>query len=63
MDDNLPLRKISLTCLETILDTSPDRLDMASLMQVMPTVLADKDEVKAQAHQVGLYLSSYCLPL
>lgn len=48
----MPLRKIALTCLETILDNSPERLDSASLVQVMPTVLADKDELKAQAHQV-----------
>lgn len=52
VDDNMPLRKIALTCLETILDNSPERLDSASLVQVMPTVLADKDELKAQAHQV-----------
>eukprot|EP00429_Kryptoperidinium_foliaceum_P106680 CAMPEP_0176257504 /NCGR_PEP_ID=MMETSP0121_2-20121125/38083_1 /TAXON_ID=160619 /ORGANISM="Kryptoperidinium foliaceum, Strain CCMP 1326" /LENGTH=224 /DNA_ID=CAMNT_0017597349 /DNA_START=1 /DNA_END=675 /DNA_ORIENTATION=+ len=52
VDDNMPLRKISLTCLETILDTAPDRLDVASLTQVMPIVLADKDELKSQAHQI-----------
>lgn len=34
VDDNMPLRKISLTCIETLLDNSPDRLDMGSLMQV-----------------------------
>jgi len=53
VDDYLPLRKISLTCLETLLDESPERLDLASLVQVMPLVLADKDELKTQAHQVG----------
>ena len=28
------------------------RLDCASLLQVMPLVLADKDDLKTQAHQV-----------
>ena len=52
MDDNLPLRKISLTCLETIIDTMPDKLDASALMHVMPELLADKDEIKLQSHQV-----------
>lgn len=52
MDDYLPLRKIALTCLETLLDESPEKLDLASLVQVIPLVLADKDELKTQAHQV-----------
>ena len=38
VDDNMPLRKISLTCIETLLDNSPDRLDMGSLMQVLYVV-------------------------
>ena len=83
MDDNLPLRKVALTCLESILDLAPlalaplaledanptsageERtvaghpdlppllLDPASLLSVMPLLLADKDEIKLQAHQVG----------
>ena len=53
----MPLRKISLTCLETILDTTPERMDAAALVQVMPVVLADKDELKTQAHQVAFCVS------
>ena len=53
----MPLRKISLTCLETILDTTPERMDAAALVQVMPVVLADKDELKTQAHQVACCVS------
>ncbi len=58
MDDNLPLRKVSLTCLESILDLGgggggePLLLDPAALLSVMPLLLADKDEIKLQAHQV-----------
>ena len=55
----MPLRKISLTCLETLLDESPERLDLASLVQVMPLVLADKDELKTQAHQILCKLSAH----
>lgn len=90
MDDNTPLRKISLTCLESILDISGSgdsngknssssmdthhheerqqqqqefkkqqpvqRLDVMvtemAIMQIMPLLLTDKDELKMQAHEV-----------
>ena len=65
MDDNLPLRKVSLTCVETILDVMPDRVDVLALMQIMPLLLTDKDEIKLQTHQVSdplLLTTSYlCL--
>jgi len=38
VDDYLPLRKIALTCLETLLDESPEKLDLASLVQVIMIV-------------------------
>ena len=52
MDDNLPLRKVSLTCIETILDVMPDKVDVLALVQIMPLLLTDKDEIKLQSHQV-----------
>jgi cullin-associated NEDD8-dissociated protein 1 len=52
VDDNLPLRKASLTCIETIVDTMPHALDAASFMVVMPLLLTDKDEIKLKAHQI-----------
>eukprot|EP01038_Epipyxis_sp_PR26KG_P006809 gene6809-9325_t len=54
VDDNLPLRKVALTCLETIVDTTPDRLDVVSVMQVMPDILSDKDEIKIQTYQKNI---------
>ena len=65
----MPLRKICLTCLESIFDISPhaavggnggSRLDVGSLLQVMPLVLADKDELKMQAHQVCFVPHLFC---
>jgi len=57
VDDNLPLRKVALTCVETILDAMPDRIDVLSLMQIMPLLLTDKDEIKLQTHQILCKLS------
>lgn len=52
VDDNLPLRKAALTCIETIVDTMPECLDAPSLMSVMPLLLTDKDEIKLKTHQI-----------
>lgn len=54
VDDNLPQRKVALTCIDTILEVLPQRMDVPGLMQVMPLLLTDKDEIKLQAHQVML---------
>jgi len=52
VDDNLPLRKASLTCIETIVDNMPHALDAVNFMVVMPLLLLDKDEIKLKAHQI-----------
>ena len=52
VDDNLPLRKAALTCIETILEVMPDQLDAVVFMQIMPLLLSDKNEVKVQSYQV-----------
>jgi cullin-associated NEDD8-dissociated protein 1 len=51
-DDGLPLRKLSLTCIDTILDTYPDLLDIMGFVQCLSALLEDKDEIKTQTHQV-----------
>lgn len=56
MDDNLLLRKISLTCLETILSTMPDRFDANGLMAIAALLLTDNDEVKSLFLQVMMSL-------
>lgn len=52
VDDSLPLRKSALTCVDTVLESASTRLDVSHLMRVMPSLLADKDEIKLQVHQV-----------
>lgn len=59
VDDNLSLRKIALTCIESILDGIGATIDAAALMAVMPVILVDKDEIRLQAHQVLLKLALY----
>lgn len=59
VDDNLPLRKVSLTCVETVLDAMPDKVDVPALMLIMPLLLADKDEIKLQSHQILSKLVSF----
>lgn len=52
MDDNLPLRKVSLTCVESILEAMPERLDLTSIMTVLPLLLNDTDDIQLLSHQV-----------
>lgn len=59
VDENLPLRKASLTCVETIVETLPSVLDVSAIMAVIPILLMDKDEIKLQAHQILTKISSY----
>ena len=57
VDDNLLLRKVSLTCLETFLTTMPDRFDANGLLAIAALLLTDHDEVKS------LFLQVIFLPL
>ena len=53
------MRKASLTCVETIVETLPSVLDVSAIMAVIPILLMDKDEIKLQAHQILTKISSY----
>ncbi len=57
VDDNLPLRKVALTCIDTILDTCVRRINVPTLMQLLPTILVDKDDIRMQTHQVRIFFS------
>lgn len=46
VDDNLPLRKLCLACLETLLTSLPERLDGPALLTMSPALLADDNDVK-----------------
>jgi cullin-associated NEDD8-dissociated protein 1 len=56
VDDGLPLRKLSLTCLESVLNTKPGTFVFSPVLGLFTSkyvpLLGDKDEVKVQAHQV-----------
>jgi cullin-associated NEDD8-dissociated protein 1 len=57
------LRKAALTCLETVFDSDSlpvgECIDMKTFMPHLVAVLADKDEVKLQAHQILIKLCAY----
>lgn len=59
VDDGLPLRKASLTCIETMLDVIPDRLEIGAFMPRLATLLADKDDIQLQCHQIIMKLCSF----
>ena len=52
VDDNLPLRKLSLNIMGTILHNMVDKFDSVSAMQIAPTLLGDNDDVKVLFLQV-----------
>jgi len=56
VDDGLPLRKASLTCIETMLDVIPDRLEIGAFMPKLSTLLTDKDDIQLQCHQIIIKL-------
>lgn len=58
VDDGLPLRKVALNCVETVLDMLADHLDIASLTPKLLTCLNDKDDVRLQTHQI---ISKLCI--
>jgi len=52
VDDGLPLRKVALSCVNTLLDTLPTRVNVADFMPHLAAGLADKDEVALLSHQM-----------
>lgn len=62
VDDGLPLRKVALTCIETLLDSCPEKMDLSLFLHtIVEHSLAD-DQLKLQAHQVCVFFFS-SLPL
>ena len=62
VDDGLPLRKLAITCIETMFDNIPDQFDVGAVMGNLPSLLSDTDEIKAQAHQIIIKLSTFAPP-
>jgi len=60
VDDNLPLRVIALTCIDTILDNCNNLLDYSLVISIMPLLLTEKDEIQTKkAQQVLMKLSIF----
>lgn len=52
VDDGLPLRKSALACLESLLDSAPQLLDLPAFVADLLKLLSDKDDVKLSVLQV-----------
>jgi cullin-associated NEDD8-dissociated protein 1 len=58
VDDGLPLRKAALACIDTILDTLPERLDVGAFMPYLAKGLADHEELRLLSQQVLIKICS-----
>eukprot|EP00903_Cladosiphon_okamuranus_P016633 g15341.t1 len=60
VDDGEPLRKAALSCIDTILDNLPNRLDVGALMPYLAKGLGDsKPDVQMICHQIVAKVSEY----
>ncbi|CAM9970460.1 unnamed protein product [Ascophyllum nodosum] len=60
VDDGEPLRKAALSCIDTILDNLPNRLDVGILMPYLAKGMGDsKSDVQMLCHQIVAKLSEY----
>jgi cullin-associated NEDD8-dissociated protein 1 len=56
VDDGLPLRKVCLATINTILDSMPEQLDVAALIEPLKAGLADQQDVQVLCHQIVVKL-------
>lgn len=60
VDDGEPLRKAALSCIDTILDSLPHRLDVGTLMPYLARGMGDsKPDVQMLCHQIVAKVSEY----
>jgi len=59
VDDGLPLRKTALACINTVLDTLPDQMDVGAFMPYLETGLGDKEDVQMLCHQILIKICGY----
>lgn len=60
VDDGLPLRKTALACINTILDTVPDQLNVVGFMQYLEAALTDSQaDVQMLCHQILIKICGY----
>lgn len=60
VDDGLPLRKTALACINTILDTVPEQLNVVAFMQYLEAALTDtQPDVLMLCHQIVIKICAY----
>ncbi|RYH13315.1 hypothetical protein EON65_35930 [archaeon] len=52
VDDALPIRKLCLSCVESILHNLPSQLDALAVLQLSAVLLTDHDDIKLLYLQV-----------
>jgi cullin-associated NEDD8-dissociated protein 1 len=65
VDDGLPLRKVALTCTETILEACSEKMDLGYFLHAIVEYSFPDEQLKVQAHQVRvgvkvMTISSQC---
>lgn len=56
VDDGLVLRTAAFSCMDTLLDTLSDELDLSRFLPVLESGLADHDDVRLLCHQILIKL-------
>eukprot|EP00743_Colponemidia_sp_Colp-15_P002918 GILK01003157.1.p1 GENE.GILK01003157.1~~GILK01003157.1.p1 ORF type:complete len:1261 (+),score=324.06 GILK01003157.1:67-3783(+) len=59
VDDGLALRKAAFSCIETMLDAMPERIDTTLLADRLRAGLEDQDDVQVLCHQILVKLCSW----
>lgn len=53
----LPLRRLSLDCICSVLQLAPQEIDVSKLLEALPLLLKDEESIRLYAHKVVVKLS------
>ena len=59
----LPLRKAAVSCLETMVDNIPDKLNFAGVLRVIEQNIGDALKVKDDQNFQGRYHHTFLIPV